>query len=172
MKTTINLSQEVFNEQISALMDNELEAKEAKQVLDYLKTDEGKKAWSRYHAISDALHADSSGAASSASTAGFMNRFSERLAKEPQILAPSWGQKAIQSVKRAHRIVPVLATAATVAALSWFVVPHFQAMQTNSGQNAPTAVGNGPDAPGTEAVTDDSAAPYMDAHEQYSNARP
>ena len=69
-----------MKENISALMDGELDAAE---VFDQLRVEgEALETWRTYHLISDAMRD------TRLLSAGFTARFAERLAKEPTVLAP------------------------------------------------------------------------------------
>src|SRR6187200_2332121 len=69
-------------EQISALMDSELDESRAREVCASMKLSENMECWTAYHLIGDALRNDC------IVQEGFSKRFAERLAAEPTILAP------------------------------------------------------------------------------------
>ena len=71
-----------MNEQISQLMDGELDDAEAHRLFGALKHSEAQREWQAYHLIGDALRD------TSAVSHDFMGHFSERLAEEPTVLAP------------------------------------------------------------------------------------
>lgn len=92
-----------MREQISQLMDGELEERAAEAALAALRRDpDALDAWRTYHAISDAMRA------LPLLSEGFSARFAERLAAEPTILAPA---------RRAPRPPVVWAAAASLAAV-------------------------------------------------------
>ena len=68
-----------LQENISAMVDNELPAYEVELTLAALAEPEGQATWHLYHLIRDTLRADASGTALSA---GFTARLAERLAQE------------------------------------------------------------------------------------------
>jgi sigma-E factor negative regulatory protein RseA len=106
-------------EEISLLMDGELEAERFDGVCAGLRESRCVATWVCYHVIGDALRG------SSALTPGFAARFTERLASEPTVLAPP---------PRRVTAAIALAAAATVAAVS---VVGWVALTT---MPAPTAV--------------------------------
>jgi sigma-E factor negative regulatory protein RseA len=69
-------------EQISALMDGELDDARAHALCAQMKNDESGECWATYHLIGDALRSEC------LAQAGFARRFAERLAAEPTVLAP------------------------------------------------------------------------------------
>ncbi len=69
-------------EQISALMDGELDDARAHALCAQMKSDESSECWATYHLIGDALRSEC------LAQAGFARRFAERLASEPTVLAP------------------------------------------------------------------------------------
>jgi sigma-E factor negative regulatory protein RseA len=91
-------------EEISLLMDGELDALRADGVCDGLRGSRCVAIWVCYHVIGDALRG------SAALTPGFAARFSAKLAAEPTVLAPP--------PRRAAPAAIALAAAATVAAVS------------------------------------------------------
>ena len=72
-----------MKEQISALMDGELEGHAADQAIDTLRAGgEALETWRLYHLIGDGMRD------TRLLGAGFTARFAERLAAEPTVLAP------------------------------------------------------------------------------------
>ena len=69
-------------EQISALMDGELDEARAQALCAQMKNDESSECWAAYHMIGDALRSEC------LAQTGFARRFAERLAAEPTVLAP------------------------------------------------------------------------------------
>ena len=89
--------------QISRLMDGDLEGVEADAAFRNLKHDDGLESWACYHVIGDCLRR------AGTPTAGFAARFAARLDAEPTVLAP----KRVQ----ASRLPVAWAAAATLAAV-------------------------------------------------------
>jgi sigma-E factor negative regulatory protein RseA len=93
-------------EQVSALMDGELDERAAGEAIQQLRHEgEGLDTWRIYHLISDGMRD------TRLLSAGFTARLSERLAAEPTVLAPS----ALPGRTPAHRFA--YAAAASLAAV-------------------------------------------------------
>jgi sigma-E factor negative regulatory protein RseA len=97
----------VMREQISRLMDGDLEGAEADAAFRAPKTIEGLESWACYHVIGDALRRNG------VPIAGFAARFAARLDVEPTVLAP----KAVFSSPHGSRLPIAWAAAATIAAV-------------------------------------------------------
>jgi sigma-E factor negative regulatory protein RseA len=100
----------VMREQISRLMDGDLEGAEADAVFRELRQADGLEHWTCYHVIGDVLRRNG------VPTAGFASRFAARLDAEPTVLAPHRPQPAQPS--RLPLAWAVAATAAAVAVVS------------------------------------------------------
>ena len=141
-----------MREQISRLMDGDLDDVEADAAFRELKHPEGIEVWACYHVIGDALRRTSD------PTPGFAARFAARLEAEPTVFAPQ--------PRQTHRLPLAWAVAATVAAV---MVVGWVAVSTLDPQ--PTAL-----ARAREAVTVRSAQggpqpvspDYLLAHQEYS----
>ncbi|MBP8298631.1 MAG: sigma-E factor negative regulatory protein [Burkholderiales bacterium] len=116
-------------EQISALMDGELDEARAQSLCAQLKSDESVECWAAYHLIGDALRNDC------LAQQGFARRFAERLAAEPTVLSPGYKvlgegrsgtgwQAAIRS-RPWYYGMAAAASAAAVALVGWFGVQEF-----------------------------------------------
>lgn len=141
-----------MGEDISRFMDGELDGAEADDVYRQLKRSEATVTWVCYHVIGDALRG------SGRHLPGFAERFSQRMAAEPTILAPK---------PRATRELPfVWAAAATVAAIAvvgWVAVTTFDTQ--------PTALAKAREAGAvrTAVVKPQTVAPdYVIAHQEFS----
>src|SRR5450759_381145 len=116
-------------EQISALMDGEIDEARAQALCAQLKSEESSECWAAYHLIGDALRNEC------LAQQGFAQRFAERLAAEPTVLAPGYKQLAEgrsafgwQAVVRARPWYYGMAAAASVAAVGlvgWFGMQEF-----------------------------------------------
>ncbi|MEO8132523.1 MAG: sigma-E factor negative regulatory protein [Betaproteobacteria bacterium] len=116
-------------EQISALMDGELDDARAQAWCSQLKSDESCACWAAYHLIGDALRGDC------LPPSDFSRRFAERLAAEPTVLAPgnalapgAVGGLPWRSAIRHRPWYYGMAAAASVAAVGvvgWFGVQEF-----------------------------------------------
>jgi sigma-E factor negative regulatory protein RseA len=142
----------VMGEQISRLMDGDLDDAGADAAFRELKQPDGVEAWVCYHVIGDALRRTSD------PTPGFAARFAARLAAEPTVLAPV--------SRQSHRLPFAWAVAATVAAV---MVVGWVAVSTLDPQ--PTALARAREAAavrsaqgGPQLVSPD----YLLAHQEYS----
>lgn len=94
---------------ISALMDGELDAKDAASIIKGLRQSEDMRdEWATYHLIGDALR-------QSVTIPDITQRVSARLAAEPTVLAP-WRRPPMHKVKT---YASVAASLAVVAAVGW-----------------------------------------------------
>ncbi len=142
----------VMREQISRLMDGDLEGAEAEAAFRELKRVDALEHWTCYHVIGDALRR------TGVPTAGFAERFAQRLDAEPTVLAP----KPVH----ASRLPLAWAAAATVAAV--LVVGS---VAVNMLDPQPTAIAKAREAntvrtaqPRSQPVSPD----YLIAHQEYS----
>ena len=101
-------------ENISALMDGELESGEAAREITHAKQDAARRdAWSTYHAISDALRVGR--ALSPGLSADAVQRLRERLALEPTVVAP---RLRLPQTFQTYAL-SAAATVAAVAVVGW-----------------------------------------------------
>ncbi len=141
-----------MGEQISRLMDGELEGAEADAAFRELKGPDGVAAWERYHVIGDALRRCGE------PTPGFSERFAARLEAEPTVLAPR--------LKRAPRLPYVWAAAASVAAV---LVVGSVTVSTLDLQPTVVAKAREANAVRTAQARPQPVAPdYLLAHQEYS----
>jgi sigma-E factor negative regulatory protein RseA len=145
----------VMREQISRLMDGDLEGAEADAALRELKGSESLEHWACYHIIGDVLRRNG------VPTAGFASRFAARLDAEPTVLAPQPAQPSQSS-----RLPLAWAVAATVAAVA--VVSSVAVSMLDP---QPTALAKAREAnavrtaqPRSQPVSPD----YLLAHQEYS----
>ena len=142
----------VMDEQISRLMDGELEGPDADAAIRDLKRPDGVATWACYHVIGDALRR------SGEPMPGFAQRFASRLEAEPTVLAPK--------ARQTHRLPFAWAAAATLAAVmvvGWVAVSTLDPQSTvlTKAREA-TFVRAGAARP--QAVFPD----YLLAHQEYS----
>lgn len=141
---------------ISALMDGELEGREAASALEALRTDgEGRESWRTYHLISDAMRD------TRPLSAGFGERLAARLAGEPTVLAPR--ARPLLEQRRWQ----ILSAAASLAAIGFVSMAFF------SQEPPPPApqLAAGAAAPQVETVQvapPEAANDYLLAHQTYS----
>ena len=118
-------------EQISALMDGELDEARVQALCAQMKSGENLECWTSYHMIGDALRDEC------IVQSGFSERFAERLAAEPTVLAPgqrslgdsvvpistsrrsNWGGRRVQYAMAATAML------AAVGVVGWFGVQEF-----------------------------------------------
>ena len=102
---------------VSTLMDGELDGDEAAREIARFKTDSSsRETWDTYHLIGDVLRGD---AASTRGAHGFSARFAERLALEATVLAPHTNMTRSAKGKFQTYALSAAATLAAVAAVSW-----------------------------------------------------
>jgi sigma-E factor negative regulatory protein RseA len=142
----------VMGEQISRLMDGELEGAEADAAFRELKGPDGVASWVCYHVIGDTLRRCGE------PTPGFAGRFAARLDAEPTVLAPR--------PKRAPRLPLVWAAAASVAAV---LVVGSVAVSTLDPQPTVIAKAREANAVRTAQARPQPVSPdYLLAHQEYS----
>ncbi len=138
-------------EEISLLMDGELDAQRVEGVCVGLRESHCVATWVCYHVIGDALRG------SAAPTPGFAARFTEKLAAEPTVLAPQRRKTAPAAMALA-----VAATVAAVSVVSWVALTTMPV--------PPTAVAAARQASSVRAA--DARRPvdneYLLVHQEYS----
>jgi len=139
-------------EQISRLMDGELEDVQLELVVGQLKRPEGMDTWVCYHVIGDALRG------ADAVAPGFSRRFSARLAAEPTVLAP----RAAPS----RPVTYVWAAAAGMAAVALVGWVAFGTLQPEPTAIAKASEAGGIRAPGLKPAS--VPTDYIVVHHEYS----
>jgi len=142
----------VTRDQISRLMDGDLDDAEAETALRELRHRDGVAVWVCYHVIGDALRR------TGAPTPGFAARFRARLETEPTMIAPM--------PRQIHRLPLAWAIAATVAAV---MVVGWAAIGTLDPQ--PTALARAREAAavrGPQGTPQPVSPDYLLAHQEYS----
>ena len=145
-----------MGEQISRLMDGELEGAEADAVLRELRSADAVASWACYHVIGDALRGCGE------PTPGFAERFAARLEAEPTVLAPR--------PKRSPGLPFVWAVAASVAAV--LVVGSVAVSTLDSQPTAVMKVREANVARAPLATPQQVTADYLLAHQEYSPTTP
>jgi sigma-E factor negative regulatory protein RseA len=109
---------------LSALMDGELDDREAQTTMARLKSDvDFRSRWDEFHLVRDALHGEPM------LSAGFGDRLSKRLADEPTVLAP---RRLLPRTRRALTYAMSAAASVAAAALVLSVaMPQFSSNTTN-----------------------------------------
>lgn len=163
-------------DRISALVDGELEQREAASLIPDLKQrDELRAAWSTYHLIGEAMRGQA------CVDCGVAEAIKRKLAAEPTVLAPKPGNAGV--VKR--WALPSMAAAAAVAAVTWMGVqapgPGSDVQPASFVDARPHTIVNtlhtladlGP-APATATgapaiqLTNEAYQPYLMAHQPFS----
>ena len=141
-----------MKEKLSALMDGELDDKSAAAVIEELGRDpEAAQAWRTYQLISDAIRE------SELLSPDFTARLSERLSKEPTVLAPRAMQRAPQRWFAASAAASVLAAVGLVGWLAFAPQPQVAAPVAQAPEQKPNIV------PMPTAAND-----YLLAHQGFS----
>jgi len=147
--------------EISALLDDELDAYSADRALDALQRDGAlRDSWQTYHVIGDALRR------APEFSPGFSARLAARIAQEPVVLAPG----AMTSQKRSpmRYALPLAASVMGTAAVGWVAQSLNNPLSTQLSaarltmQPAPLAAVSLP------AVKNDALKEYLVAHQAYS----
>jgi sigma-E factor negative regulatory protein RseA len=145
----------VMNENISRLMDGELDAAEFERAWAELKAPDAYDCWVCYHVIGDQLRG------TRGLSAGFSARFGRALHAEPTVLAPQPARGAGQPATFAWAVA---ATLAAVTIVGWTA---FSMVDT-----PPTAVAKAREAATVRAAQvkppADVPADYLMAHQEYS----
>lgn len=145
---------------ISALMDGELERREAAGPLEALKAGgEARETWRTYHLISDAMRD------TQLLSAGFSARVSAKLAGEPTVVAPS--RFRLQPSRALWQTLPAAASIAAVALVGWLAFgPQEGARPAPPQPRVAQAQVAPPAAPLVQPP--DAANDYLLAHQGYS----
>ena len=153
-----------MKDQLSQLMDGELDDVAVSHLLFSLKSDqELAEDWQLYHLIGDSLRQDAP------LSADFSSRFSERLAAEPVIFAPKAVNRRVSGFSRRYVAMSAAASVMAVAAVGWFAFNHGRQggdtvavapmMAANDPALRQVAVSNG----GYDAMQD-----YLVAHREFA----
>jgi len=144
-----------MKKQLSVLMDGELDDEESRVVLGKLKQDEALRTeWEIYHMIGDSLRQ------TPVWDEGFKQRFAERLAAEPTILAP-------HPVRATPRPVLNWSLAASLAAVS---LVAWTAFQLNQPDDAAKQAKNQEVASAGSGSMPQNLNYLLNAHQEYSVA--
>ena len=144
-----------MNENISRLMDGEVDVNEVDAVCAALKRQDAMAIWTCYHVIGDAMRG------TGAPRAGFAESFAERFAAEPTVLAPS----RQHSSRIATWSWAIAATLAAVTVVGWTASSLLG--------DTPAAVAKAGEATAVNAARVRAStipADYLMAHQEYSPA--
>ena len=144
---------------ISALMDGELDGREAAGALESLRAEgEARDSWRAYHLISDAMRS------TRPLSAGFAARVAARLAQEPTVLAPKRGFDPRPLL--GERRWQLLSAAASLAAIGFVSVAYFS--QERQAAEPLAAAGAARPAESVQVAPPEAAHDYLLAHQTYS----
>jgi sigma-E factor negative regulatory protein RseA len=152
-----------MSEQVSALMDDELDGVECEGCLKRLRDDETlRESWSTYHLIGDAMRGTAA--------TGFSAAFAKRLADEPTVLAP--GRAAPRRKSRpAVYALSAAASVAAVAAVAWTALPLIRGPALGpqlAGSNTVISAADVQPAVAAVVPTAQGVADYLLAHQRFS----
>ncbi len=162
-------------ESLSALMDGELDEREAQRELVRLKQDAAmRERWDAFHLVGDALRGELGRSATL--SASLTDAFASRLAAEPTVLAP---RRSTRSAKRiATYALSAAATVSAAALVAWVALaPNGMAdlnalldpaSKVNVAGGAAGPVGAPPTAPIASVSVDGSMNEYLLAHQGFS----
>ena len=171
---------EMNREQISALMDGELDEGRAHSLCAQLKSEESVECWAAYHLIGDALRNECM------AQQGFAERFAERLAAEPTVLAPGhkplaegpngFGWQATVRSRPWHYGLAAAASVAAVGLVGWFGMQEFNLgpgfSELAAARAARTTLATAVDSKAIEQVNRKAQNlginPYLLVHQEYS----
>lgn len=149
-----------MNENISRLMDGEVDAQEFERICAELKSPGALDTWVCYHVIGDQLRG------AQGVSARFSARFRAALAAEPTVIAPHLATLAQRS-RTSHVATAAWAVAATLAAVTVVGWTAFSMVDA-----PPTAVARAREAATVRAAqvkpAGDIPADYLIAHQEYS----
>ena len=145
-----------MDEDISRLMDGELDDSEFEAVCGQLKRTEGMETWACYHVIGDALRG------TDRLSPGFSRRFAARLAAEPTVLAPQARPKRVASL--------AWAAAASVAAVAVVGAAAFSTLDTQPAALAMAKAREASTVRAAQVRPQGVPADYLLAHQEYSPA--
>ena len=174
-------------EQISVLMDGELDDQQAHQLCGQLKSEDSFECWATFHLIGDALRNEC------IVQSGFVQRFSERLALEPTVLAPvahvlhrapephgfGFPSRAALRSRPWYYGMAAAASVAAVGIVGWFGAQEFSlgpAISEQAGATSakPAFASIVTNAKSTAALSRQSQTPALDpyllVHQEYSPA--
>ncbi len=147
-----------MKQQISALLDGELEPAGVQAILSRTKTDPAlRECWGEYALIGDALRGETE------LSSDFTAKFMERLEAEPTVLAPAASAVVAKRRSALDTLLPIAATVAGVAVVAWLGLRVEPVAQP-----APLARAAGQ--PHTASVGDADRA-YLLAHHGYAGAQ-
>lgn len=141
-----------MKEQISALMDNELDLDANPHLYAALRKDgEAARDWATWHLIGDTLRGEAM------AQSGLCSRVMQQLESEPAILAP---RRRVMDAFRSAYMVPMAASAAAVAFVGWMVWQSQGGVSLQRDLAQPSIAQN--------AAQPETLNDYMLAHHEYA----
>jgi sigma-E factor negative regulatory protein RseA len=153
----------MMKDEVSALLDGELEQVAAERQIDRLKADsELRQTWDMYHLIGDALRGHV--------TPELCSRVTQRLAEEPTVLAP---KPQVLELKRLGRwALSAAAGGAAVALVLWMAVPIWNAPEPQlvRAPAGPATLASSPESAASAAIAPAGSVvnDYLLAHQHFS----
>lgn len=153
-----------MRENISALMDGELDDHDARPLMEKLRDSEMQRLWSSYHLIGDALRRQA------LLTSDYAERVMEKLESEPTVIAPVIRRSSSNPY---HRLVmPIAASLAGLGVVAWLAISMNAAPEipSQAAVSAPTGGAESTAAPIPVSVPLPSKAihEYLIAHQGFS----
>mgnify|MGYP001293432817 CR=1 FL=1 len=149
-------------EKISALIDGELEGREAQQQLARLKQDADlAQSWATFHLIGDAMRGERP------LSQGFGERLTLRLADEPTVLAP----RPAAGKRFVTYALSAAASLSAVALVGWMALSNVPTPQSNFAQapnTPPPAADPTPSAQLASVPSEGRMNEYLIAHQEFS----
>jgi sigma-E factor negative regulatory protein RseA len=146
----------VMDQDISAMMDGEVDAEQVEAICKRLRSDQAVQTWVCYHVIGDALRG------SPGLSPGFVSRLSAKLEDEPTVLAPP-PRRQSTPVRTAWAIA---ASAAAVAVVGWVAMQSFSPPEQPARATLVSTIGKAPALVRRGADVGD----YVLVHQEYSPA--
>ena len=147
-------------EQLSALMDGELDDEQAERTLQGIRSnDAAMETWTHFHLIGDAIRGEG------VATPTLSERVLAALEAEPTVLAPSRPKAARHTNRFAW---PIAASAAGVAVVAWLALAGHQPKPGDVGPVVKNDISTTPVVPDRPSMPDAVVADYMNAHQRYS----
>ncbi|GAA5184589.1 hypothetical protein GCM10025771_38990 [Niveibacterium umoris] len=147
-----------MKEQLSALIDGELDADQVSRSCDAIKVNRDlRKCWNEYALIGDVMRGEL------ALRSDFTDDVLRRLEQEPTVLAPSVRATTARSKSAWDRYLPIAATIAGVAVVGW--------MGVRTGLPATAPASAHPTLVRQQAPAQDTERAYLLAHHGYAGAQ-
>lgn len=160
-------------EELSTLMDGELEAAAVVRACGHWREDrEARAQWHTYHLIGDVLRSEDL-ASSSTRDAAFLAALRERLADEPVVLAPLAPADIVEvaAVRRRSWAAPVAVAAGFVVVAGSLVVTQMAGGLSWRGSQPDVSLASSAAAPSTVLVADNAASAAVDPPSVVLNGR-